>query len=97
MTGKNNEKYVDEGSYKYNNSFQKLWGGLCRQKLHVQTRYMSSLCHYWFSSNQPTRTGTEEPEPEQPIQALQSIGVRLQHSHNAPSPPYPVITPTIYK
>jgi hypothetical protein len=23
MTGKNNEKYVDEGSYKYNNSFQK--------------------------------------------------------------------------
>ena len=42
MTGKNNEKYMDEGLYKYNNSFQKDPDPFCRQKLHVARSYMSS-------------------------------------------------------
>ena len=35
MTGKNNEKYMDVGLYKYNNSFQKVPDPFCRQKLQV--------------------------------------------------------------
>ena len=46
------------------------------------TRYHSVITgHDWLSvqTNQPV-TGTEEPKPEQPIQAQQSIGGTLQHS-----------------
>jgi hypothetical protein len=56
MTGKNNEKYVGVGSYKYNNSFQKHGGGLlCHHSVITLSLLVIGLALN-YNLNQRTRT-----------------------------------------